>query len=470
MSEDQTPWLRLLRELFGDDAEDALAELQRMGVDPEALAQSSGMLDNPAMMDHVLSQLRSLISQSQGEDVNWTLAHDVARGVAAQGGDPTVNTATAQEHRAAVSRAELWLDAVTDFDPAHSTPAVWSRAEWVEATLPTWRQLAGPVAVSVSKALAQVLGGAVNGSAVDGEPVHDAGTGGAGMDGAALVASVSPAVCGMHVGQAAGVIAREAFGSTDLGLPLLAEPRVTLIPSTIRAFAEGLDVDEKDVQVFVALREAAHVRLFRAAPWLPGQLHTLVERYAGGISIDVAALDSAVRDIGPDNPQLLQQALTRGIFAPEHTTEQRETLASIEALLALIEGWVQDVTVRSASAHLPSLSALAEMMRRRRAAGGPAEDAFATLLNLELRPRRMREAAALWAALATRGSAQQRDAVWAHPDLLPTADDLDQREQWVDRWLAQGGPDDVDRALAALLGGNDTPATPDDDDDTAPSA
>ena len=103
MSDDQTPWMRLLRELFGDDAEAALEELERMGMDPAALAQASGMLSNPAMMDHVLSQIRSLVAQSAGEDVNWKLAHDVARGIAAQGGDPSVTSSVANQHRAAVS-------------------------------------------------------------------------------------------------------------------------------------------------------------------------------------------------------------------------------------------------------------------------------------------------------------------------------------------------------------------------------
>ena len=157
MTDEDTPWMRLLRELFGDDADRALEELQHMGLDPQQIAEASGMSTSPAMMDHVLGQIRALMSQSQGEDVNWTLAHDVARGVAAQGGDPVVSAATASDYRQAVSLAELWLDAATDFDPSRLEPHVWSRAQWVEATMPTWRVLAGPVAVSVSNALNSVL-------------------------------------------------------------------------------------------------------------------------------------------------------------------------------------------------------------------------------------------------------------------------------------------------------------------------
>ena len=388
---------------------------------------------SPAMMDHVLGQIRALMSQSVGEDVNWTLAHDVARGVAAQGGDPVVSASTAAEYRQAVSRAELWLDAATDFDPSRLEPHVWSRAQWVEATLPTWRVLAGPVAVSVSKALNSVL-------SAEAEVENASG----------LLSSVAPTVCGMHMGQAAGQAALEAFGGTDLGIPLLPEPRVALVPNVIEAFSGDLDIPAEDVHAFVALREAAHVRLFQAAPWLAGQLHAAIERYAAGITIDLDALDGAVSQAGGGDPAALQRALSRGIFASHHTEEQAATLEQIETWLALIEGWVDEVTSVAAAPHVASIGALREMMRRRRAAGGPAEDAFANLLGLDLRPRRLRDASAMWSALTRSVGAAERDAIWSHPDLSPRPEDLAQWQAWVDARGSAG--DDVDAELRRMLG------------------
>ncbi len=40
---DDTPGCALLRELFGDDAERALEELEHMGLDPAQIAEASGM-------------------------------------------------------------------------------------------------------------------------------------------------------------------------------------------------------------------------------------------------------------------------------------------------------------------------------------------------------------------------------------------------------------------------------------------
>lgn len=439
MADAEEPWMRLLRELFGDDAEEAMEQMRRMGMDPSALAQASGMGNTPGMVDHVLAQIRALMSQSAGEDVNWTLAHDVARGVAAQGGDPMVSAAQAREYRTAITQAELWLDAVTDFDPSRAQPAVWSRAEWVEATLPTWRSLAGPVASSVSQALGGVLRSEEG--ALDGEATRG------------LIDTVSPTVCGMHVGQAAGAMAREAFGATDLGIPLVEEPRVVVVPRAIEAFAEGLDVDVADVRLFLAMREAAHVRLFQSASWLPGQLHAAIGRYARGVTVDIEALDNAVKDAGMGDPAALQAALTTGIFSSAHTSEQKATLESIETWLALIEGWVDEVTAQAAAPHLPALGQLREMMRRRRAAGGPAEDTFSALLGLTLRPRRLRDASDLWGTLTARVGSEARDAFWSHPDLLPDAEKLADWRVWVEAASSPAQADDIDDEIAQLLSG-----------------
>ena len=80
---------------------------------------------------------------------------------------------------------------------------------------------------------------------------------------------------------------------------------------------------------------------------------------------------------------------------------------------------------------LTHADALAEAIRRRRATGGPAERTFATLVGLELRPRRLREAAAIWQGLTDARGIDGRDAVWAHPDLLPVADDLENPDTFV---------------------------------------
>jgi hypothetical protein len=113
---------------------------------------------------------------------------------------------------------------------------------------------------------------------------------------------------------------------------------------------------------------------------------------------------------------------------------------------------------------MPDASKLQEAIRRRRAAGGPAEQTFAALVGLELRPRRLRDASTLWGSLRSRQGAEARDAVWAHPDLLPSAADLDDplgfREDLPD--VPEFSDEEFDKALGELLDGAE-PGSPEDD-------
>jgi len=150
-----------------------------------------------------------------------------------------------------------------------------------------------------------------------------------------------------------------------------------------------------------------------------------VESYAGGISVQMDKLEEIVAGLDPTNPEAIGEAFNEGMFTPENTPAQRAALARLEAILALIEGWVDEVAGAAAAEHLAAAPQLREAVRRRRASGGPAEQTFGTLVGLELRPRRLRDAAELWHRLTEARGIDGRDAIWAHPDLLPTTEDLD---------------------------------------------
>ena len=235
---------------------------------------------------------------------------------------------------------------------------------------------------------------------------------------------------GSQIGQALGTLAPEVIGSSDIGLPL--SETAALLPGGIAAFSHGLEIPAEEIRLYLALREAAHHRLFQHVPWLRTQLFGAVEEYAKGITVDTSALEEQIRGLDINDPAQIQEALSGGaLLKPEETERQKVALVRLETILALVEGWVGTVVDAAAQGRLPSWAALSETVRRRRATGGPAERTFATLVGLELRPRRLREAAALWQALAAGRGIDGRDAVWSHPDLMPTASDLDDPESFV---------------------------------------
>lgn len=276
---------------------------------------------------------------------------------------------------------------------------------------------------------------------------------------------------GAQVGQALGRLAGEVLTGTDVGLPLAPSGSGVLVSQNVAEFAQGLDRPLEEVRLFVALREAASQRLFGHVPWLRQQLLDAVHAYARGITVDREAIERGIADamggmeggIDPSNPEAIQQLLSSGLLEPEETPEQQMALRRLETLLALVEGWVDTVVSAAAAERLPGHAALAETMRRRRATGGPAEQTFATLVGLQLRPRRLRDAATVWGAMAQRHGAAARDALWSHPDLLPTSDDLDEPLDFVER---QGA---ADADLSALTDEATPPREQGDPGDEGPA-
>ncbi len=392
----------------------------------------------------LLGQVQQWLAPHEGA-VNWELAGQVARQVVAQRPDPSPTQAQLAAVRDAVGLADLWLDGVTELPSGVTVPAAWSRAEWVEQTRPVWATVVEPVAEHVVAAMGEAMPEEVR--AMAGPLVGFLGQAGGAM-------------FGQQLGQALGQLAGEVVSGSDIGLPLAPGGTAALLPANVKAFGDGLGHKASDVMLYVALRECAHQRLFVHVPWLRAHLFGAVDAYARGTRIDLSAIEETVRGIDPTDPQALQSALTDGLFEPRSTPEQEAALDRLETLLALVEGWVDEVVAQATDDRMPSARALREAVRRRRASGGPAEQTFAQLVGLELRPRRLRDASTLWGALRDRQGPDARDALWHHPDLLPSSSDLDdplgfaQGERASD--TAEGEVDtttgdDFDTALRAML-------------------
>lgn len=395
------------------------------------------------------SRQMSAAGAGSGDGLNWRFVKDIARKVtAAAGPDPSPSASDAVAIRDTVGLADLWLDQHTAFDRTNAPAATWSRAEWVEGTIATWEQLAGSVSTSLAGAVGSLLQRA--------EP-----------EAAPMMAMMEPmmrmAATGMlsaQVGQGIGQLATDVVSGSDLGFPLTAKPVTALLPTNIAHFAEGLDTPIADVRLYLALREAARQRLFANVAWLGPQMLALIEHYARHITIDASAFEEAMEaqmqgGLTPERMEEFGQQMAGRLFQPALTSEQVEILGRLETLVANVEGWVDDVVAQTTATLMPRADALLETVRRRRASAGPSETALKTLLNLELRPRRVRDAANVWAAVRSAKGVEGRDAVWAHPDLVPTGADLDDPLGFAEHGHVGGSAapemDDLDAMLARLI-------------------
>ncbi|KGN34949.1 hypothetical protein N802_02670 [Knoellia sinensis KCTC 19936] len=430
-------------------------------LDPQMVEMLRGMgLDqvDPQMLQMVAGQVQSMFaSADESGSVDLGVATDIARKTVAVQGDPTVASAVDDEARQAVSVANLWLDAVTDLDHTGLVGRAWSRSEWVEATMPVWRELVDPIAIGVGDAMGNALTKQLGALGEGGLPegLVPPGTNPAAMMGqmAPMLRRMQGSMFSVQLGQAVGTLAGEILTAGEVSLPLVPAPNVVLMPEAIDAFAQGLEIDAPQARLHLAVRESARTRLFHAVPWVAPQLLAAVRDYAADTTIDTDAIEEGLRSIDPTDAEAMQQALAGRLFAPQQSSAQKAALARLETLLALVEGWVDVVTAAAVKPHLPQADALGEAIRRRRASGGPAEKTFAGLVGLELRPRRLRDAANLFAALEASGGAEARDAAWSHPDVAPDAADLDDPLGYVERVRSDAKGDDWDAGLDALLRG-----------------
>ncbi|MET7991141.1 zinc-dependent metalloprotease [Amycolatopsis sp. NPDC005232] len=376
-------------------------------------------------LGQMLSQLGQMLSQagSSSGPVNYDLAKQIALQNLSGSDDGKIGFASGTGDsstavRDAAHLAELWLDAATILPAGANTTVAWSARTWVEKTLPTWQRLCDPVAQQVSGAWIQAL------------PEEAKQAAGPLLS---MMGQMGGMAFGSQLGNALAQLAQEVLTSTEVGLPLGPANTSALLPANIEKFTEGLEVPNSEVLVFLAAREAAHQRLFAHVPWLRQRLLATVEEFARGITVDTSALESLAGQIDPSNPASIEEAMSSGLLEPKTTPEQESALKRLETLLALVEGWVDVVVAEAIGDRLPGADALRETLRRRRATGGPAEQTFATLVGLELRPRRMRAASSLWKLVGDRHGVDKRDGLWSHPDLMPTAEDLDEPLDFADR-------------------------------------
>ncbi|MBZ4485923.1 zinc-dependent metalloprotease [Microbacterium sp. cx-55] len=421
----------LLRQLFGAE-----------GIDPAQLQQLSSMGIDPAMMQQMMRQMQSAFVSGDGS-ISWDEAQRQALHIANQS-DLGVGSGARADLDQAFTLATLWLSEATTISDLGEPARAITRGAWVEATMPVWRELAEPVASSIADALTATLS--------DQLPEDMQGM----LQGAGrMMRTIGGSLFASQLGQVVGRLSTEVVSGGDVGIPLMPSGSAAILPQNFADFGAGLEIPDDQLALYVAARELAHARLFRHAKWLRLDVIAQVTEFARGIRVDTSALEDLAARFDPSQPEELQRALESGALLPERSEQQTQALTRLENLLALIEGWV-DVVTADATSRLPSADKVAEVVRRRRAVGGPAEKALGSLVGLELRPRRMREAAAMWRAVTDAVGVSARDALWDYPDLMPSSSDIDDPAALIALLGArargeQPEPDEFDQALEQLL-------------------
>ena len=397
-------------------------------------------VDFAAMMAQMQQQIQQQFSalgmsapgfSATTEALPKNIVRDTAKKFVTAKGSAPIGANDVAKIEEAFAIAELWLNEATFFSQTSATgnPAM-ARTDWVDTTLNGWQVSVEPLATGLAAAISELLNNA-NGEAGQSE-AENAMQIPVGMI-ATLLRSFIGSLIATQLGQSIGGLAASVTGTHDVGLPLVEPVYPSLVPQNIDEWGQDLNIPMDEVRIFHALRESAVARLFAHNPWLISYIRTAISDYGKGIRIDIDAIQRQAQEVfdnasqegkefDPTNPESFNIALNEGIFTPEETPAQRAALTKLETVLALIDGWSEEVVTLAAGERLPNLVALQETLRRRRATSAPAQQLFATMFGLQVSPKLAREAATFWKAVREVKDLQGRDRIWS--GILPTSDDL----------------------------------------------
>ncbi len=451
-----------------DNFSEIFKQFSELGLDINSLIASLSNSGNPA----TISQL------------SHDVIRDVSRKFLAARGELPVGATDLEEMRQALSIANTWVDVATTFPALSPTRSgdkekiALSRKEWIDETLLGWQEIAAPLISGMSQGIEKVIKEVTEQSSresasheSDGEnppEINILGFAMPGMSGlnipqlnpaqvAGAISALMSSLMSTQLGQTIGTLAATVTGANDVAIPLTskrsrtgssghATPQTFLIPQNVREWGKDLEIPETEVHIFLALREVAAARLFANAPWLSDYINEAISSYGKGINIDIGAIQRQAEEalssgeIDPNNPESISRALSHGIFSPEQSPAQGQALEKLEMVLALIEGWIDDVVTTASGDRLPSLIKLRETLQRRRATHSPTEQLFASLVGLEVSPRRARECSLFWRRIAELREIEGRDQLWEEAILLPTQENLADPEGFLQSTTV---PDDI---------------------------
>ena len=357
--------------------------------------------------------------------VNWEVARQFAVWTANNGqAETNVEPLRRMRLEELFRIADLHVAEVTGLTTAASgmVPQVRAvgRAEWAVATLDAYR----PLLERLATALADVTGAEPD--AVEPDPTT------------ALLGNLTqvmgPVLLGMQAGFTIGHLAQRAFGQYGLPIPRTAPDELLVVPATMDAFAADWSLPADDVSLWVALSELTHHAVL-SRPHVRARLEQLLLDYVGGFEPDPSALEGKLGELDPSNPAGIQEVLgdPEALLGALQTDAQRQTLVQLEALVCVIEGYVDHVVDVAGRKLVSSFPSLTEALRRRRVERGESDKFVERLFGLDIDQARYDRGTAFVRGVLERAGDEGLSRLWRTERELPTPAEVDAPGLWLER-------------------------------------
>ena len=340
--------------------------------------------------------------------VDWDTASATARRLARPG--PQVRPGEAGEvvaelRQLAVS-AQPHVEAITGLHApsADAVVLVVDRPGWVDANLVSLRAMLEPVVDKLTARRPQAP--------------HP------------LVAAVGGKVTGAEAGGLLAFLSSKVLGQYDINPGGV--PRLLLVAPNLVQTEREMQVDPTDFRRWVCLHEETHRVQFTAVPWLREHLMSQARSLATDLAPDPAMLARTLEDVARRLPGVLRGdgGSLIDLFA---TPAQREQLATVTAVMSLLEGHADVVMDEVGPGVVPSVAVIRERFTARRGGSDPVDRLLRRLLGLEDKMRQYKDGARFVRGVVDRVAMPGFNAIWTSPETLPTPAEIADPDAWVRR-------------------------------------
>ncbi|MDZ7674266.1 MAG: zinc-dependent metalloprotease [Acidimicrobiales bacterium] len=265
-----------------------------------------------------------------------------------------------------------------------------------------------------------------------------------------LMGAMAPMMLSVTAGGMLGHLAQASFGQYDLPVPRQPDDELLLVLPNVDAFGADWSIEAKDLRLWLCIHEIAHHAVLGVAH-VREALEAAITEYASGFRPDSNALVDKLGSVDLTNPEAmgeLQQVLgdPEVVLGAMQTDEQRAMLPQLEALVALVVGYVDHVMDELGATLLGNYGMITEALRRRRVEADESDRFVAKLFGLELGQSTYDMGAAFVDGVVERAGFDALEPLWKHERYLPTPAEIEAPGLWLARIEIPEEPDRPDDA------------------------
>src|SRR4051812_17226149 len=251
------------------------------------------------------------------------------------------------------------------------------------------------------------------------------------------VAPIARTLAGAEVGSLLGWMSTRVLGQYDLLLVEEEDPDnqdiVYYVGPNVLSLEKRFAFPPREFRLWLALHEVTHRAQFTGIEWMRPHFLSLVEHSLQSIDPDpkrfVEALRRAVDQMRSGSNPLDDG----GIVAMLAGTEQFAVLQQVQGLMSLLEGHGDITMDRAGADRIPSAERFSRALRERRQQQAAPIKLLQKVIGLEAKLKQYEQGERFIEAVEADGGTALLENVWRGPEWLPSASEIRQPQQWIDR-------------------------------------